>query len=418
MTSSLGTQSSSVSTAELSLLGLETIFGWIADLAQSRRAPLLLGYASSLACSTLLHKGPTLVVLVLGRVLPSLSAAAVFAALDEGGFFGPGIAGSLYEVGGENALFGFAYGFIALDATLGLLVIVSASKRAQPGQHMQHITSSDGTIMPFILSMDNSSPSYVPLPKSQIRDEGGGGVNTVDSNINVINTNASQISSFLQLLLLPCLLVTISSWLVWTTVNAGLIFLPFYLPSIAFSPLCGYITDHAPRLLGASGFFLCGPPFILLGSVDDNTTEKQVLLCVLLALIGIGTAFATPPLLKEVGVVVDEGEQNAPPEALVPGGAAARAYSMHNAAFAVGNLLGPILAGTCKAVLGWAAMDWFFAVLSLVSGIAVLVCLEGYIGHVLWRWPQRVSGSGASTVESARPDMMGVEAEQKLLMDK
>lgn len=406
-------------------------------------------------------------MLVLGRILQGLSAAAVCsvgfamlydafgsagvggalgwvsAALDAGGFLGPGLAGGLYEVGGENAVFGFAYGFIAVDAALGLLVIVADNQPPSQDTNLDEDASeidkrasldsnssegSNGSAELFIPGTvkGGCAPDYVPLPKSPFVDEdddvqsGLLSHQKTDGGGNIMN--ASKVDSFLQLLLLPRLLVAVSGWLVvgifetafdsvlplfvqdlfqWPIVGAGLIFLPFYLPSIILSPLCGYVADrvrNTPRLLAAAGFFLCGPSFILLGCVDDNTTVKQILLCFLLSLIGIGTAFSGPPLLKEVGVVVEGVERDAPPGTFGPRGAAARAYGVHNAAFAVGSLLGPILAGACKAALGWAAMGWFFGLLSLVSGVVVLVYLEGYIGHVSWRRPRAAPGCSVVVV--------------------
>ncbi|CAK7227777.1 hypothetical protein SCUCBS95973_006656 [Sporothrix curviconia] len=451
-----------------------SLFGWLADHARSRRGPLLLGYVS-LACSTLLlHKGQTLALLVLGRILQGLSAAAVCsvgfamlhdsvggtgvggalgwvaAALDAGGFLGPGVAGALYDAGGGEApVFLFAYSFIAVDAALGVLVIMEDRVVAKAGGEDGKIETRDAvddnrrTSLEGAVS-DRSEESlmlkpipwdtqYAPLITSPTAGEDvdetlplgekyvGAGANTADY----------RVGSFLQLLLLPRLLVAVSGCLVvgifetafdsvlplfvqetfeWPIVGAGLIFLPFYLPSIALSPLCGCVADrvrNAPRLLAAAGFFLCGPSFLLLGCIDDNTASKQVMLCVLLTLIGVGTAFSGPPLLKEVGVVVEAAERASPSGVFGRRGAAAQAYGVHNAAFAVGNLLGPILAGALKATLGWAAMGYFFGLFSLVSGVSVLVYLEGYIGRVTW-WPAPLpstrTATRSATSSSGGPD--------------
>ena len=91
----------------------------------------------------------------------------------------------------------------------------------------------------------------------------------------------------------------------------------------------------------------------------------------------------TPPLLKEVGVVVEEAEQAAP-GAYGTKGATARAYGVHNAAFAAGNLLGPVMAGAIKAAVSWTAMGWGFGLLSLVAGAAVACSLQGWIGKTGW----------------------------------
>lgn len=433
------------------------IFGWLADHASSHRAPLLLGYAA-LACSTLLlHKGPTLTMLVFGRILQGLSAAAVCsvgfamlydafgshgiggalgwvsAALDTGGFLGPGLAGLLYEAGGEDAVFLSAYGFIAVDVAMGLLVIVADNP---PGD------GSESLVLPTSDTVEKQ-PEYVPLPDSPVDESAllsdGDSDDDEKQSYNVPSASPCRRSStaapLIQLLLLPRVRVAVSGWLVvgvfetafdsvlplfvqdtfnWPIAGAGLIFLPFYLPSIVVSPLCGYVADrirNAPRVFAAAGFFLCGPSFILLGYVDGIAVAKQILLCVLLALIGVGTALSGPPLLKEIAVVVEAAERASLPGTFGPRGATATAYGVHNAAFAIGNLLGPVLAGAFKAALGWAAMGWFFGVLSLASGVVVLVCLEGYIGNVVWtrRGQAIASGDGrdGGTAKEQQEQLIG-----------
>ncbi len=359
----------------------------------------------------MLHKGMTIALLILARVLQGLSAAAVCsvgfailydafgtegvggalgwvsAALDAGGFLGPGLSGILYDAGGENAVFCSAYAFIALDIILGLLVIVASD---------DHDSSQRG----------EKAPQYAPLPESPTLTSTRPGHASDAASLRYDDDDVlppKPRASLMRLLLQPRLLTAISGWLVvgifetafdsvlpmfvqdtfqWPIVGAGLIFIPFYLPSILLSPYCGHIVDrveNSARILGAAGFLLCGPSFILLGLTNGDSTGKQILLCVLLTLIGVGTALSGPSLLREVGVVVEEAEK-ASPGSYGPKGAAARAYGVHNAAFAIGNLLGPILAGSVKALLGWAAMGWGFGVLSLLAGAVVLLFLDGWIG--------------------------------------
>jgi MFS family permease len=385
------------------------IFGWLADHSQSRRGLLLVGHAF-LACSTmLLHKAEMLWLLVLARILQGLSAAAVCsvgfamlhdafgndgfggalgwisAALDAGGFLGPGLSGILYEVSGENAVFFFAYAFITLDAAMGLAVIVDRGDAVMSK------------------SLSKETREYVRLPVSLIEEGMPDSTSVADCPSAAGDSNASII----RLLCTPRLLVATSSWLVigiietafdsvlpifvqdtfhWPVIGAGLVFMAFYLPSIFLSPCCGYAIDrirNSSRILGSGGFFLCGPSFILLGLVGRDSIEEQVLLCVLLTLIGVGTAFSGPPLLKEVGIVVEQAQKGYS-GSFGPKGAVARAYGIHNSAFAIGNLLGPILAGLLNSAFGWAIMGWFFGVLSLITGVVVLLSLEGWIGEMAW----------------------------------
>jgi len=382
----------------------------------------------------MLQKGSTLTMLVIGRVLQGFSAAAVAsvgfamlydafgsesaggalgwvsAALDAGGFIGPAIGGVLFSASGESAVFYFAYAFIAVDAALGIAVIVSRKPQDDKTGETNEGTTTvlPGKKCPRYVSLIRSSSESVPHINSVASISSDTDVDSIQeakSGKASTTVPSKSSASILRILRIPRLIVAVSGWLVvgifetafdsvlpmfvqdtfnWTTLGAGLIFIPFYMPAIVLSPVTGYVIDrirNASRILAALGFFMCGPSFILLGLVDNDTIGKEVLLCVLLTLIGIGTAFSGPPLLKEVGVVVEIAEK-ADPGAFGPSGATAQAYGVHNAAFALGNLLGPVLAGALNAVYGWAVMGWFFGLLSLLTGVVVLCFLEGWIGNM------------------------------------
>ncbi len=94
-------------------------------------------------------------------------------------------------------------------------------------------------------------------------------------------------------------------------------------------------------------------------------------------------------------VVVELAERSVP-GTYGPRGATAQAYGIHNAAPAIGNLLGPIFAGGLKAVFGWASMGWVFGILRLVTGMLVLTFLEEWIGRMPWTfsWIRRRGRAG------------------------
>lgn len=351
----------------------------------------------------------------------------VAASLDAGGFIGPALAGVLFSAGGEAAVFIFAYAFIVFDILLGVLVILG---RQQPDPKMP-LASSPASV--FDSDSDSEDSSTTAVASTVVSD-------SEDNNNTVSNSSQNEKSSgstsedgsalaaagnkpsqpppppsssfptdaspagvgFWHLMLNPRLLAAFTGWLVvgsfetafdsvlpifveqtyhWAVLGAGLIFLGFYLPGIVVSPLCGYVMDrvrNSPRVLCTLGFALAGPAFVLLGLAEGPGIGQQALLCVLLSLVGVGTGFSGPPLLKEVGAVVERAEREHP-GAYGPKGATARAYGVHNAAFAVGNLLGPVLAGAMKAAYGWGVMGWVFGAMSLVMGAVTLCSLEGWL---------------------------------------
>lgn len=385
----------------------------------------------------LLHLGSTLATLVLGRILQGLSSACVSsvgfailfdafgteeaggamgwvaASLDAGGFIGPALAGVLFSAGGELAVFIFAYAFIVFDILLGVLVILD---RKQPDRKMPLASSSasssdsdsdsdseDSTAVASTVVSDNDNNISSKVEKSSGEDGSDLADGKNSSQPRSVTTDSRPAGvSFRRLMLNPRLLAAFTGWLVvgsfetafdsvlpifveqtyhWAVIGAGLIFLGFYLPGIIISPICGYIMDrvrNSPRILCTLGFALAGPSFIMLGLAEGPQVSKQALLCVLLSLVGIGTGLSGPPLLKEVGTVVELAERENP-GAYGPKGATARAYGVHNAAFAIGNLLGPVLAGAMKAAYGWGVMGWVFGVMSLVMGAVTMCSLEGWI---------------------------------------
>ncbi|KAK8123586.1 MFS-type transporter protein [Apiospora kogelbergensis] len=407
------------------------IFGWFADKATSRKIPLLLGYVSLAASTVLLHLGNSLGLLVLGRLFQGLSSACVSsvgfailfdafgtedagsamgwvaASLDAGGFIGPALAGILFNAGGEKAVFIFAYAFIAFDILLGVLIIID---RRQPDIKLLLSTSSASSSDSDSDSEDSSTAVASTNASDSEDNSGQTGKSSSEKTTAIAEPPLTSTAiatrpegvSFRRLMLNPRLLAAFTGWLVvgsfetafdsvlpifveqtyhWAVIGAGLIFLGFYLPGIIVSPICGYLMDrirNSPRILCFAGFAVSGPAFILMGLTEGPQVSKQALLCVLLSLIGIGTGLSGPPLLKEVGTVVELAERENP-GAYGPKGATARAYGVHNAAFAIGNLIGPVLAGAMKAAFGWTTMGWVFGVMSIVMGAVVVCSLEGWI---------------------------------------
>ncbi|ESZ94289.1 MFS transporter [Sclerotinia borealis F-4128] len=377
------------------------IFGYFADRNGSRRIPLLLGFIALAGATIMLHVGNTIALLITARVLQGLAAAAVYSvgfallfdtvglggigkalgwlspAMIAGSFLGPTIGGLLYDAGGDSAVFGFSYGIIAIDIILRLVVI---EKDTAKQWKLKRSDSGYGTISP--------SPP--------------GSAGGIEPSNNGRPTSPAK-SSMFRLLTIPRLLVATFGWLViggfltafdgvlpifvqgvfgWSATGAGLIFLPLFLPSLIGSPLAGRAVDsmrNSTRILTATGFIICLPFFVLLRLVEDNSTQSLILLCVFLAMIGIGSGLCGPPLAKEISQVVESVEL-AHPGVFGPKGATAQAYGLYNSAFALGNLIGPILAGTLTTLYGWATMAWVFGLISGVTGIIMALFLEGWVG--------------------------------------
>lgn len=102
-----------------------------------------------------------------------------------------------------------------------------------------------------------------------------------------------------------------------------------------------------------------------------------MLLCALLALVGLGIEVAMAPVMAEVTYIVSKKQRDRPGQ-FGPAGAFAQAYALFNCSWATGSLLGPLYAGFIQQRAGWATMAWCLALLPAVSAI-VAVSPPGYL---------------------------------------
>ncbi|KAF4626870.1 hypothetical protein G7Y89_g11285 [Cudoniella acicularis] len=143
----------------------------------------------------------------------------------------------------------------------------------------------------------------------------------------------------------------------WNSVGAGLVFLAVMVPSF-IAPLIGWLSDtYGPRWLTVGGFIFAIPFWVLLRLVTQNTIGQKVLLCALLALIGVGLTLVLPPLMAEITYVVEAKERERPGR-FGSTGAYAQAYGLFIAAFAAGSLIGPIWSGYVLDSAGWGTMAY------------------------------------------------------------
>ncbi|KAL8802789.1 MAG: hypothetical protein Q9200_006456 [Gallowayella weberi] len=174
----------------------------------------------------------------------------------------------------------------------------------------------------------------------------------------------------------------------WRSLGAGLIFLPLVLPSFV-APVVGAFSDkYGSRLPTSVGFLLATPFLILLRVVGHGGREQVVVLCVLLALLGIALTIVMTPLLAEVTYILDAKEKNHP-GLFGRKGAYAQAYGLFNCAFAAGMMVGPLWAGAVVDKQGWGTMCLTLGILACVSAIPAFLFTNGWIGK---RWTRGKKG--------------------------
>jgi MFS family permease len=398
--------------------------------------------------TVLLNLGGSIGLLILGRLLQGISAAAVwtvglalladtvdkeeigqtmgyvFAAMSVGYLLGPLLGGIVFEKGGYNEVFAMAYVLIGVDIALRLMMIEKKiAKRWQnpevePSPQKSDLKQDERNVEAKDRSQDqihgrpNTQDAILPSPSSAqpVSEEAPISSGPPRSRFPPVVTllKSRRLLCALWCVLVSGILLTSFDSVVpiyvrdtfnWNSTGAGLIFLPLTLPSL-FSPLIGSILDkYGGRWLAVAGFLFFAPFEILLRLVDHNSLGQKVLLCALLTLIGICINLCSPPVMVEITSVV-EAKERQNPGLFGSRGAYAQAYGLFNFAYAAGCLIGPIWGGFVHEKAGWGTMSWTLALLSALTAIPAGLWFEGwYFKKDKRRWRDRFNDDGRTDIE-------------------
>ena len=390
------------------------------DRLGSRRTPFLLCLICLTGATALLVVGTDVGLWVAGRLLQGVSAGTLWVVclalltdtvgpegigqavgvigipMSIGPIVGPLLGGVIYGHGGYYAVFGLMFAMLGVDAVLRLAMIEKrvAQKwlRAETPQSESHE-----------VHLESGSPtSLTPCPTSCTM------AGNCDETINGVPSSSSSVLHYklpptLRLLVSFRMLVGLAGGLLqsslnvafdstlplvvnalfgWQQTGQGLIFITILLPSL-LQPFFGAITDkyqHGRRLLAAGGCLLATPAYVLLRLVTRDTLDQKVLLCVLLVIIGLAMAIAMPAIIAEIGATVADAEKSDPQA--IKGSVIATGWSLVNAAYAAGCLIGPLFAGLIRNAAGWQTTTWCLGLLSAVTGVFLLLFLGGWIGKL------------------------------------
>lgn len=141
---------------------------------------------------------------------------------------------------------------------------------------------------------------------------------------------------------------------------------------LLLGPVAGAVGDrYGPKWPATVGLLAAAPLLACLGLVEGDTVEHKVLLCALLAGIGLNSTMVTGPLMAEISWSVQEGSDDS---AEVP---YALAYGLNSMSFSVGAILGPVLGGWICDSLGWPAMGLTLGVINVVAAAVQAVWTGG-----------------------------------------
>ena len=403
--------------------------GWVADRTGARRTPFLAGLAALLAATILLGVGRSIAVLVLARVLQGISAAVVwtvglamvldsvgpenlgkvvgslFSFISVGELAAPVLGGVLYEKTGYVGVFGVGAGMLALDFLMRILVIEkkTAAKyiltdRQTATRHPASQTDEDGDDNP---EDPNESSALLPgketepytIPRNQ---------NTLIHALPILYTLTSPrlltalLLAFVQATLLSTFDATIpttaQSLFSFSSLNAGLLFIPLDIPYLLLGPLAGWAVDkYGPRPAAVLGFGWLTVSLALLRLPGDDVVESRsgriALYAGLLALNGVGMAVIGAPSIVEASEVVRMYDE-ANPGFFGANGPYAQLYGFHSLVFSLGLTVGPVLSGGLRDRVGYGNMN------AVVAGIACFTAVLSFFFIGGASGAKRKGGSG------------------------
>ena len=315
-----------------------------------------------------------------------------------GPIVGPLLGGVIYAHGGYYAVFGLMFAMLAVDAMLRLVLIERRVAQrwlevetVQPDEHISHSKSES----PFRVTHDSEVTTTGPV--TAVDDQRSAsksclsrfvlkhlppGLRLMFSFRIFVGMTGGLLQSSLNVAFDSTLPLIVNSLFGWEQTGQGLIFITILLPSL-LQPVFGAITDRylqGRRLLAAGGCLLATPAFVLLRFVTRDSLGQKALLCVLLVLFGLAMAIAMPAIIAEIGATVADAEKNNPQA--IKNSVVATGWSLVNASYAAGCLLGPLFAGLIRNGAGWQTTTWCLGLLSAFTGIFLLLCLGGWVGKL------------------------------------
>ncbi|CAK7220823.1 hypothetical protein SBRCBS47491_004320 [Sporothrix bragantina] len=431
-----------VATYGIALFVGSPIAGIYADHTSSRRWPLMLGLIALGASTILLCVGRSIAVFIAGRILQGFSAAVVWSvglalladtmgrriglamgyvaiSLSAGLLFAPLIGGAVYAGSGYYAVYYVAFGLIALDIILRLLLI---EKKVA----VQWIKADDLGVSPTAQTAAAASSDAPAADEEAAVETSTAAVAARLDSTSALPPTPPESSTFQRICILlksrrlifalfgcaidagimtafdTVLPLYVQEVFDWSSTAAGLIFFSLFVPPLVLSPPVGMFADRwGAKWLSLAGFIALVPLLVCLRFIDHNSIHQKVVLCVLLSLLGVALTFSNVPLMAEISFTI-EAEEERNPGVWGSKGVYGIGYGLFNTAFALGSAGGSLLAGYIHADFGWATMSWVVAVWAAVGIIGVAVGVgEFRIGTPAK--PKLDSATGAGLMVNAPP---------------
>ena len=375
----------------IALFVASPIAGLYADHTSSRRTPLMGGLVALAASTILLCLGRSIAVFVVGRILQGFSAGVVWSvglalladtmgrniglgmgyvsiALSAGLLCAPLVGGGVYASAGYYAVYYVAFGFIALDIVMRLLLV--EKKTALQWLKEDTLAGAAGDAEAPPAAADALEPAQPSPPEAGTLRRSAMLLRSKRLMANLVGCaiNAGVFTAADTVLPLFT-----KDMFHWQSTAAGLIFFTLFTPPLILSPPVGLLADRwGAKWPAVVGFALSVPLLVCLRFVDENSLHKKVLLGVLLSLLGVVLTFSQVPLMAEIGFVIETIEA-ANPGVWGSKGVYGIGYGLFNTAFALGSFAGSLMAGYIQDGFGWSTTTWALGVWCSVGLVFVAV---------------------------------------------
>ncbi|KAJ5814383.1 uncharacterized protein N7503_001133 [Penicillium pulvis] len=353
------------------LLGAPTI-GWFCDRFRLQKATLVGGSIAMALATVLFISADNVWVFLVARVCQGLSGAVVgvlglsmiaetssperlgsrmawgSASLTWGIICGPIAGGFLFSKFGTGGAFGLPIALLVVDFILRILII----QETEDIDITKDDEQEDSPLLENSVSSDHPLSFWGFLHPIMLG---------VIFCVFVISSILSAFETTLPLFVLDTYH--------WSSLGAGLIFLPMTIPSILSTPIAHLVRRFVPRTIVMTGFFLMAVPMVSLRWTQENTIHHEVALVSLLFIIAVSVTAVQATIMGDVSNAVRKIETfHGITEEDSSG--QGRGFALCNMAFAVGQTLGPIGGGLIKHELGWGFMTLVLGILCLVAGIS------------------------------------------------
>ncbi|CAG8021196.1 unnamed protein product [Penicillium olsonii] len=365
------------------------IFGYLVDRGRTRRLPFIAALVVLTACMIILQLARSIAAFVVARLLQGIAGAlvvvAAFAligdavpqerlgqtigylgsAIASGFLLGPFLGGVVYNSGGYNAVFWFAYPILALDMIMRL-VLVEKKVAAQWSQSSEDLESDLETDARIAAAQTPQTPQLQPR-----RKRGLVMFRMLKQRRVLISSWALLVQGLLLSAFDATLPIYVETTFGWNALGMGLIFLPMAVPAF-FEPLFGFITDRiGARFISFACFVLLIPSLICLRFVGHHSNAQIALLVCLLFLTGVFIHACAPAMYVETQQALTTMEINSP-GILGPKGAVAQGFGLQSMCQFAGVFLGPLWGGFVEYRFGWGAMTASLGVLVALTAMPML----------------------------------------------